>query len=283
MTQITNTNRNSSSDQVFGSANSLNELGMDDFLDLMIAELQNQDPLNPLENDELIAQISQIREVGATEGLTNTLNAVLLGQNIASATNLIGADVVALDETGGRVAGNVQVVTIVDGQPKLELAVSPGAEASTTEGSVDDGSYNYAVVWETESGDNYGIEISATTSSLLGFDGSIELENLPQTGGIKRIYRTDRSGSGDRLLVGSVGGDSTTFTDTKSDAELSDEILSGEVFKLDYADKVTVTLDNVGEIRPPVTNPPTTSNDASEGEADDQTADESTTEDETTS
>ena len=69
---------------------------MDDFLDLMIAELQNQDPLNPLENDELIAQISQIREVGATEDLTNTLNAVLLGQNISSATSLIGADVVAL-------------------------------------------------------------------------------------------------------------------------------------------------------------------------------------------
>ena len=212
MTQITNLNTNSSSDQVFGNANTLNDLGMDDFLDLMIAELQNQDPLNPLENDELIAQISQIREVGATEDLTNTLNAVLLGQNISSATNLIGADVVALDETGERVTGNVQVVTIVDGQPKLELAVSPGAEASIAEGNVGDGSYNYAVVWETGAGENYGIEISAATSSLTGFNGSIELENLPQTDGIKRVYRTDRTGSGDRQLVGSVGGNSSTFT-----------------------------------------------------------------------
>ncbi len=69
----------------------LNDVNIDDFLKLMIAELQNQDPLNPLDNDELVAQIGQIRSVGATEKLTDTLDSVLLGQNISSATNLIGA------------------------------------------------------------------------------------------------------------------------------------------------------------------------------------------------
>ena len=113
MTQLPNVN--ATSDQTFGAASALNNVNLDDFLNLMIAELQNQDPLNPLENDELIAQISQIREVGATEQLTSTLNAVLLGQNIASATNLIGADVVALNDAGQRVSGNVKVVTIADG------------------------------------------------------------------------------------------------------------------------------------------------------------------------
>ena len=89
MSQIPNLNAASAGERAFGKNNTLNDLQLDDFLNLMIAELQNQDPLNPLENDELIAQISQIREVGATEQLTETLNSVLLGQNIASATNLI--------------------------------------------------------------------------------------------------------------------------------------------------------------------------------------------------
>ena len=127
MSQVPNINTSSAGDQAFGSNNALNELDMDDFLNLMIAELQNQDPLNPLENDELIAQISQIREVGATEDLTSTLNAVLLGQNISSATNLIGADVVALNDAGERVSGNVRVVTITDGQPSLDLAIESAA------------------------------------------------------------------------------------------------------------------------------------------------------------
>ena len=78
------------------TSNAFNDIDLNVFLELMITELQNQDPLNPLENDELLAQISQIREVGATDKLTQTLDAVLLGQNVSSATNLIGADVGAM-------------------------------------------------------------------------------------------------------------------------------------------------------------------------------------------
>lgn len=98
---------------------SLRGLDMDNFLDLMIAELQNQDPLDPLENHELLQQISQIREVGATERLTTTLDAVLLGQNVSSASNLLGKNVRAITDDGSPVEGLVDRVTIVDGIPKL--------------------------------------------------------------------------------------------------------------------------------------------------------------------
>ncbi|MGI9458132.1 MAG: flagellar hook assembly protein FlgD, partial [Aeoliella sp.] len=111
MSQIASAANSPARDQPFGAASALNDLDLDAFLNLMIAELQNQDPLNPLENDELLAQISQIREVGATDRLTATLDSVLLGQNIASATSLIGAEVVALSEDGERVSGNVRRVT----------------------------------------------------------------------------------------------------------------------------------------------------------------------------
>ena len=96
-------------------------LDMTQFLDLMITELQNQDPLNPMENSEILQQISQIREVGATEKLTQTLDSVLLGQNVSSATNLIGKYVRAMDDTGKEVLGQVDRVTISDGTPKVHI------------------------------------------------------------------------------------------------------------------------------------------------------------------
>lgn len=100
---------------------SLRGLDMDHFLKLMITELQNQDPLNPLENNELLAQISQIREVGATERLTDTLDSVLLGQNVANATNLIGKHIRGIEDDGTRVEGLVERVTIVDNIPRVHV------------------------------------------------------------------------------------------------------------------------------------------------------------------
>ncbi len=101
--------------------NALRGLDIDNFLELLITELQNQDPLNPLENDEILRQVSQIREVGATERLTDTLDSVLLGQNVNNATNLIGRQVRALDEQGGQLEGVVDRVTIIDGSPTLHI------------------------------------------------------------------------------------------------------------------------------------------------------------------
>lgn len=254
MSQIPNINNRSPGEQAFGSNNTLNDLDLDDFLHLMIAELQNQDPLNPLENDELIAQISQIREVGATEQLTETLNSVLLGQNIASATNLIGADVVALNDEGQRVSGNVRVVTISEGQPRLDLAIEPTASAANDRpGGVESGSYDYEIVWESETGHQFGMELlDVNSASLPGFQGAIQLNNLPTTSTPKEIYRTDRSGDGERKLVGRLlEGRATTFVDTLSDDARIGAPITAQVQKVDFASKVTVSLNNVGEIRPP--------------------------------
>ena len=108
-------------DQPFGEHNTLNDLDLDVFLKLLITELQNQDPLNPMDNTRDARQINQIREIGATDKLTGTLDSVLLGQNIASSTNLIGADVKAISDDNQQVSGTVSRVSIEDGKPKLQL------------------------------------------------------------------------------------------------------------------------------------------------------------------
>ena len=100
-------------------ASALTGLNLDDFFQLMIAEMQNQDPLNPLENHQLLQQVSQIQEYGATQQLTKTLDSVLLGQNISNATGLIGKNVTALTNSGDEVSGAVDRVTIAGNTVKL--------------------------------------------------------------------------------------------------------------------------------------------------------------------
>jgi flagellar basal-body rod modification protein FlgD len=109
----------------------LNDLDVDQFLGLLIAELQNQDPLNPMENSELVQQISQIREISATNQLSDTLTSVLLGQNTATASGLIGKRITALTDDAENIEGVVTraSVTVDDGDGNRTIRVHVGDES----------------------------------------------------------------------------------------------------------------------------------------------------------
>jgi flagellar basal-body rod modification protein FlgD len=93
-------------------AASLNDVDMDEFLKLMITELQNQDPLDPMETSEMMAQLSQMREISSTDKLTDTLDAVLMGQNLTTASSMIGKQISALSNDGIDIEGQVDRVSV---------------------------------------------------------------------------------------------------------------------------------------------------------------------------
>jgi hypothetical protein len=101
------------------SSDAFSNVDMDEFIQLMIAELQNQDPMNPMDNTQMLQQISQIREIGSNDKLSETLESVLLGQNMATANNMIGQTITALDDDATTFVGTVDHVAIEDGVPKL--------------------------------------------------------------------------------------------------------------------------------------------------------------------
>jgi flagellar basal-body rod modification protein FlgD len=235
-------------------AGGINKVDIDDFLKIMITELQNQDPLNPLENDQLIAQISQIRSVGATEKLTSTLDAVLLGQNVSSATNLIGAEIDGLSDDNQKVSGVVERVSVANGQPKLHLDLNPRAAVSDKPGGIEAGKYEYRVVW-TENGTLLGVDPLASAAGKkieVDEDGAaVQLSNLPVTTVAKHVYRR-AAGQEKFSLVGSISDPKgATFLDTVSNDDLSDQMLGGVPQMLDQSRRFVVSLKNVGEIRPP--------------------------------
>lgn len=70
----------------------------DTFLKLLVAQLTNQDPLNPVEDTEFITQLAQFTSVEELQKLNTgmeQLNASYLNSQITSAASLIGLEVIA--------------------------------------------------------------------------------------------------------------------------------------------------------------------------------------------
>ena len=247
MTQVTGTN-NATAASAAPQGNSIGELDLDVFLDLMLAELQNQDPLDPVDNSQLLAQISQIREIGASDKLTSTLDSVLLGQNVTTATGLIGTEVSGVTDEGITVSGAVQQVTINDGDPLLELAIETLAEAVDFDGAMDEGQYVYEAVWESPDG-TFSVRTQADTDDFGDdFKGSIRLDNLPNLSVPMKIYRTTRTGTGDMQLIGQLPSGTTSFVDQRSDSEFSSEKIPEDRQVLRFANSATVRLKNISSV-----------------------------------
>jgi flagellar basal-body rod modification protein FlgD len=240
------------------STDAINDIDLSTFLTLMIKELQNQDPLNPLENKDMLAQLSQIREVGATDKLTATLDSVLLGQNISSATNLIGQEVAAISDKGEQVTGVVDRISIDKGSPKLHVEKNTALEGFGEDGDIDKGTYAYRVVWDDGHGNLVGMDFSGNkaikTTGDKKIDRSIVIRNLPETTLSKQVYRTDGSGTGDYQLVGTLAGDKSTFVDKTADADRAQTFLKREFYRSPITSRsYDVTLNNISAIRPPAT------------------------------
>lgn len=74
-------------------------LGQADFLRLMIAQLQNQDPFQPMENGEFLGQMAQFSTVNGIEELKTSVNqmaSIFAEQQLLGATSLIGREVMIL-------------------------------------------------------------------------------------------------------------------------------------------------------------------------------------------
>lgn len=79
------------------------ELGQDEFMTLMLAQMKTQDPLNPMENGEFIAQLAQFRTVTGVEQLNNSFDKFSLSMQSSQAlqaSTLVGREVLISGNQG---------------------------------------------------------------------------------------------------------------------------------------------------------------------------------------
>ncbi|MGM0769818.1 MAG: flagellar hook assembly protein FlgD [Pseudomonadota bacterium] len=94
-----------------------NELGKNEFMELMIAQLKNQNPLEPQDNGEFISQLAQFSSLEEMQGLSQSVDDVA-GQfrstQALQASAMVGRTVLAPSEIGilgaeGEITGTVEV------------------------------------------------------------------------------------------------------------------------------------------------------------------------------
>ncbi|WP_312522599.1 flagellar hook assembly protein FlgD [Anaerospora sp.] len=108
--QTFRTATNTSSNKTTSKAN--DALGKDDFLKMLVTQLRYQDPLQPMEDKEFIAQMAQFSSL---EQMQNMNTAMITTQ----ATNLIGKEIHWMNDQGKEQTGVVTAVTTYEGVSKL--------------------------------------------------------------------------------------------------------------------------------------------------------------------
>ncbi|MDG2112644.1 MAG: flagellar hook capping FlgD N-terminal domain-containing protein [Actinomycetota bacterium] len=89
----------------------LGELGSETFLKLLVAQLQNQNPMEPMDGSQMLQQTAQFANVEAMQRLTDLQGRLLGVQNFTASSNLIGQQVTAFIPGEGDIQGLVEAVT----------------------------------------------------------------------------------------------------------------------------------------------------------------------------
>lgn len=136
-------------------------LDQSSFLQLLTAQLKNQDPFAPMDNTQMVAQMAQFSSVAGISEMNTTLSSIATKLNAtkpADSLNYVGKTVltagsVAYGRTSGGLAGQVELddaasdvqVTIADSKGGVLKTLSLGAQKAGTasydwDGKLDNGS-----------------------------------------------------------------------------------------------------------------------------------------------
>jgi flagellar basal-body rod modification protein FlgD len=103
------------------------ELGKNAFLQLMVAQLQAQNPLEPSNGTEYISELAQFSQLEQTTNLAQSSSQSVTAQRVAQAVALIGHAVSYTDpSTGASQSGSVQSVEITPEGATLTVEGTPG-------------------------------------------------------------------------------------------------------------------------------------------------------------
>lgn len=85
------------------------QVATNDFLNLLTIQLQNQDPINPVKQEEFISQLSQFSMLEGVESLNQSFDQILKIEQLNQGIGLVGKEAEYVNsETGERESGRVE-------------------------------------------------------------------------------------------------------------------------------------------------------------------------------
>ena len=97
------------------------QVGQDQFLKLMVAQLKSQDPLEPIKDQEFLGQLAQFSTLSGIEKLNANFGDMLSLQQMTQGANLMGRQVVYQNSDNQTAQGTVQGFAVNAGRIELQV------------------------------------------------------------------------------------------------------------------------------------------------------------------
>lgn len=100
------------------------QLSQEDFMRILLAQLQFQDPLKPMDNQEFVAQLAQFSALEINRQQSEKVDQLLSMQSVTQSVGIISKKIEMKTSTGSSVAGTVKAVSLRTGEPLLTVDVN---------------------------------------------------------------------------------------------------------------------------------------------------------------
>jgi flagellar basal-body rod modification protein FlgD len=200
-----------------GTKDSAKELN-DRFLKLLVAQMKNQDPLNPLDNAQVTSQMAQINTVTGINGLNDTVKQLLNqfgAMESLQASQLTGRNVLVtgnelkMDAEGTAAIGGVELPAAAD-NVKVEIRDASGNVMRTlTLGKTEGGITRFSWDGKTDAGEQVAAGNYSFTAKAAY--GATEIEGAPLVA--RKVEAVTRSSGSTQLVL--VGGARVAYGDVK--------------------------------------------------------------------
>ncbi|MDR0701601.1 MAG: flagellar hook assembly protein FlgD [Azoarcus sp.] len=175
------------------------------FLTLLMTQLRNQDPMNPLENAELTSQLAQMSTVDGIERLNGMVQSLLGSVELSESAAMVGRGVLVegkgLGLTEAGAIGGFELDSAAD-TVTLTVRDASGVPVTTIElSNVDAGSHNY--MWDGLAADgSQAAEGMYSVTMEASLDGKTVTGRTLEFGLVTSVIR---GASGADLQVGALG------------------------------------------------------------------------------
>ena len=106
-------------------------MGKDQFLKLFVAQLQHQDPMNPMQDQDFMGQMASFSTLEQVTNMAKANEAIAANLSLSQSVGLIGRTVTWIDEAGAEQTGVVDKVNQTEGGTTvLTVSGTPGVDPS---------------------------------------------------------------------------------------------------------------------------------------------------------
>lgn len=103
-----------------------NNMGMQEFLKILLTQLNYQDPMKPMDNQQFMAQMAQFSALQQTQQLNTNIEKLMTNQASLQSVGLIGR-MIDIQSNGGVITGKVMSLSFSGDSPMLSITTSAGA------------------------------------------------------------------------------------------------------------------------------------------------------------